>query len=276
MKAGLTDDNLAEALRMMPPTIEYLFVQENEGITMLPSGVFTNLANPSALKALYFEDCNIANIDEDAFHPLVNLESLSLSFNKIEVLQDDLLNLPKLRAFYLTGNPMAALGGAGSGGAYKPGTLTSDGFTSQVFQKTPNLEKLVIYAHPGITQLHDGMFEGLSNIKTFFFLGNNLDNNSFSDDIFKPLVSVEYFDMFGNQFTELNPAWFGDWSQNIVRLCFWGNNLGPLTDPSIFAGMPNLQQVYLDQNPRLKYIPAEYFANNPELNMVTVGPLGGK
>jgi len=276
MKAGLTDDNLADALRMMPPTIEYLFVQENEGITMLPSGVFNNLANPSALKAVYFEDCNIANIDEDAFHPLVNLESLSLSFNKIEVLQDDLLNLPKLRAFYLTGNPAAALGGAGSGGGYKPGLLTSDGFTSEVFQKTPNLEKLIVYAHPGITQLHDGMFEGLSSINTFFFLALGLDNDSFSDDIFKPLVSVEYFDMFANKFTELNPAWFGDWSQNIVRLCLFANDFGPLTDPSIFAGMPNLQHVYLDKNPRLKYIPPEYFANNPELNMVTIGPLGGK
>ena len=241
----------------------------------LKSGIFDNLPNPLGLKAIYFDDCNITTIDEDAFHPLENLETLSLNFNKISVLQDDLLKLPKLRHFSIYGDPTppeSVVPVFGPGGGRKPGQLTSDGFTANLFQYTPDLERLIMYGNRGIDKLHDGMFNGLSKVSTMFFVFCGLDNTSFSDDVFEPLVSMKYFDFQGNYFTDFNPNWFGDWSSNIERLVFFANNLGPITDEDIFVGMPNLKQAYFDQNPGLLVIPPNYFRNNPILDTLTLGP----
>ena len=272
-KAGLDDALLPSALQMLPSTIEFLFLNENEGLHELKSGIFENMPNPSGLKALYFDDSNITTIDEDAFWPLENLQVLSLNFNKVAVLQDDLLKLPKLIHFSINGNPTPPDNpNFGPAGGYKPGQLTSDGFTAKVFQHTPNLERFTALGNAGITKLHDGMFEGLSKLDTLFLLFTGLDNDSFSDDVFEPLVSMKFFDLGANFFTDLDPNWFGEWSSNIERLVFWKNQLGPITDPNIFAGMPKLKQAYFEDNPNLLTIPRSYFSNNPDLEMLTLGP----
>jgi Leucine-rich repeat (LRR) protein len=145
---------------MMPNNLEYLFMMENEGITTLPASLFDNLPAPEKLKALYFDDCNIETMDEEVFHPLVNLEVLNLPFNKITLLQDNLLKLPKLRQFTIYGDPTTSDPPFMDGGGRKPGMLTSDSFTNKLFQYTPNLERLIMYGHPGIDKLHAGMFNG--------------------------------------------------------------------------------------------------------------------
>lgn len=275
MKAGLDDSTLPSALKMLPSTIKYIFLNENEGIAELKSGTFKNLANPLGVKAIYFDDCNVTTIDEDAFHPLKNLETLSLNFNKISVLQDDLLKLPKLRHFSIFGDPTPPESDVpvfGPGGGRKPGLITSGGFTNKLFQHTPNLERLIMYGNRGITKLHSGMFNGLSKVHTMFFVFCGLDNSSFSDDVFEPLVSMKYFDFQGNYFTDLNPRWFGEWSKNIERLVYFACDLGPITDKDIFSKMPNLKQVYLDQNPKLMELSFDFFKNNPKLDTLTVGP----
>lgn len=159
-KSQVTDDNIANVLKMMPNNLEYLFMMENEGITTLPASLFDNLPAPEKLKALYFDDCNIETMDEEVFHPLVNLEVLNLPFNKITLLQDNLLKLPKLRQFTIYGDPTTSDPPFMDGGGRKPGMLTSDSFTNKLFQYTPNLERLIMYGHPGIDKLHAGMFNG--------------------------------------------------------------------------------------------------------------------
>ena len=278
MKSGVTDENLVDALRMLPSTIKILIMNENEGITQLSSGIFDNLQNPLKLKALYFDDCNITTIHEEAFWPLQNLEVLNLSFNKISILQDHLLKLPELRGFSIYGDPTppeSVIPLFGPGGGRKPGMITSDGFTANLFQYTPDLERLMMYGNRGIDTLHDGMFEGLSKVTSMFFVFCALDNDSFSADVFEPLVSMKNFDFQGNFFTKFDPAWFdGGWTSNIRRLAFFANQIeGPLEEDfeTVFADMPKLQQVFIDQNP-LAFIPAEYFENNPDLDTLTLGP----
>mmetsp|Transcript_9113 Transcript_9113/g.17025 ORF Transcript_9113/g.17025 Transcript_9113/m.17025 type:complete len:475 (-) Transcript_9113:94-1518(-) len=273
MKAGITDENLPNVLKMLPPTVKILFLNENPGLTELPSGTFDNLEDPLELKAVYFDDCNIETVAEDAFQPLRNLQVLSLNFNKISVLQDDLLDLPELRTFTIFGDPTPTedqVPEFGPGGGRKPGMLTSDGFTDKLFRGTPKLERLIMYGNRGIDRLHEGMFDGLSMVDTMFFVFCGLTNEGIPPGVFEPLESMVYFDFQGNFFTELDPEWFGDWSSKIERLVFFLNDIGPIEDRDIFAGMPRLKQVYLDQNPRLDTIPADFFRKNRLLDTLTL------
>ena len=247
---------------------------ENQGITGLPEGLFTNLAAPEKLKALYLDDCMIKDMHEAVFHPLVNLEVLNLNFNEIEVLQDELLKLPKLRQFSISGDPTppeSEVPVFGPGGGRKPGKLTSDGFSNKVFQYTNKLERLIMYGNPGITELHDGMFEGLNKVHTMFFVFCGLTNAGIPDGVFEPLTSMVYFDFQGCPFTSLPKEWFedGGWSKNIERLAFFACEITEV-DEEVFSWHPKLKQVYLHANPGLDFIPASFYENLEDLEILTI------
>jgi len=265
---SITDEQLPYVLQTIPATVKTLFLNGNPGITEIPSGLFDNLEDPLHLKALYLDDCNITTLHADSFLPLQNLELLNLPLNFISVLPDGLLRLPNLRSFSIYGVPDPLLNVKN-----KPGLLDSSvSYNDTLFQDTPNIERILMHSHRGITEVQPGLLQGLTMLDTLYFVFCGLTNAGMPPEAFQDLASMRFFDFQGCPLTEFNPDWFsGLMNTNVERLAFFLMDLAPITDVSVFENMPNLRQAFFHQNPRLLSVPGNMFQNNPQLEVFTLG-----
>jgi len=231
--ALITDVNIEAALKILPNTIEVLFLSGNS-ITSLNRTVFENLRNPGIIQALYVNDCQLQEIAADTFMDMPELKIFNADSNNVTVLPDDLFKtnteLRQLSMFFNFG--LAVL-------------------PEDLFENTKDLERLVMYGTK-ISRFAQDTFKGLSKLELMSFVDNGLFNEtSFPDDVFKDLISLKFFDFFGNKFTKFEKKWFdGGWGANILRLAFWGNQITEIEEGA-FDSLTSLEVAAFHLNPGL-------------------------
>jgi len=256
-KSFITDANFHVALSLIPSSVEYIFMNDNRGITHLPSGIFESLECPECVRSLFIEDCNITTLAPDAFSPLVNLEVISLTQNLISELPEGIFyNNPRLREF----NMFQA--------GPRPGLLTS--LPADLFRYNRDMERFVCYGHPQLTAFPPGIFDGLTSLEIISFVVCGFTNEGFPPGVFSDLHSLRYFDFFGNGLTSIDAAWFeGGWGSSILRLALDNN---PIThiDAGAYDTLDSLEVAYMHGCP-IDTIPDGLFANNHNLISYTLG-----
>ena len=81
------------------------------------------------------------------------------------------------------------------------------------------------------------------------FVDSAFDDDSFPIGVFKDLVSLKFFDFFGNKINMFKKSWFyGGWGQNILRLAFWNNDITTI-EADAFESLTSLEKAYLHSNP---------------------------
>ncbi|XP_059051008.1 leucine-rich repeat-containing protein let-4 [Achroia grisella] len=94
-----------EKIPNLKSSIEILDFSENR-LNELQASTFTNYPN---IKFLYLVENQLYRIDENAFAPLIYLQTLDLSNNVILQLPQTMFQLPSLRNLYLKNNPLLHL-----------------------------------------------------------------------------------------------------------------------------------------------------------------------
>jgi Leucine-rich repeat (LRR) protein len=249
----ITDATLPYALQLIPDTVKILFLNGNTAITSLPGNVFAdNLKNPSSLQSLIMDECNISSIDADAFVGLSGLEVLNLNMNAITSLPEGMLRsnvkLTQFSAFT-------------SGAKYF--SLTA--LPEDLFANTPNMKRILIYGHGGLTEIPPNFFKGLYECEIVSFVYCAFTNVGFPDGVFSDLFSLQYFDWFGNQLTKVEKRWFeGGWGKNILRVALEQNQIEEIEAGS-FDTLASLELLFLNRNPSLLTIDTSLLVNNKKL-----------
>ena len=232
-KGGVNDDNLDTALKLLPSTVEVLFLNGNAITTLGKSAFygsdykFSN-SNNKNLKALYLSDNpNLSSIDKDALEGLDNLLSFNAANNQITFLDENFLkHTPKLTQFstYFNFDLFAS----------------TNKLPVKFFSHTPDLERMSLYG-TGITTFDAGTFDGLSKLLFMSFVNNEkINEDSFPAGLFDPCVSLLEWDFFGNSITELREGLFGDWANNILRVALFNNPIEFIHEK---AGLENLHSI---------------------------------
>lgn len=257
-KAFLNDTSFPLALSLIPYTTQVLIVNNNPKITMLPSGIFSGLRNPSGVKALIMDDCGIKTIDSNAFAPLTNLQVLNLNQNKVQTLPTGMLSRNgQLKQFSMFG----------AGEAYTQLT----GLPEDLFFYTPLIERIVMYGHPNITSFPPNVFRDLFHCEIISFVNCGITNAGIPDGVFSNLTSLLFFDFFGNQLTKAEARWFeGGWASNVLRVALNFNRDLNTIDSDIFATLTNLEFAYFHAT-ALDTIPDGLFNTNNNLVLYTLG-----
>jgi Leucine-rich repeat (LRR) protein len=258
---SITDSTLANALQLLPSTVQVIFFNDNPGISMLPSNIFSaNLKNVSNIQSLSFDECNITTIDPAAFNGLTRLKVLNLNMNNIESLPSNVFtstpNLLQLSLFT-----------AGT----KYYSLTS--LPEELFASTPNIERIVMYGHGSLNTFTPNIFKGLTKCTIISFVNCGFNNAGFPTGVFKDLKSLRYFDFFGNKLTSVESTWFdGNWGGNITRVALNDNQISTIAIGA-FDSLISLQHAYLHRNNLLNTIDSNLFAKNSKLIHFTLqGP----
>ena len=199
----ITDETLVSALKMMPATVEIIFLNGLPGITKLGANIFSdNLKKPGLLQAIYANDCGIETIDADALGGLGELKIFNADNNpSVQNIPEDLFkDTPKLLQFSMFFAGVQAI-------------------PAGLFQNTPDIERIVLHGIPTLTEFAPGTFDGLTKLQILRFVLCGFHDNSFPEGLFKDLVSLQFFDFFGNPgFTTFKKSWFdGGWGKNILR-----------------------------------------------------------
>jgi len=258
-RSGITDAILPYVLSTLPSTVKILILNNNLGITSIPSGIFDNLRNPTGIKALIMEDCMIGTIAWDALNPLINLEVFNIN-------QHVLLEYP--HQMFSTNTKLVQFSAFSAGG--KGGLITW--LPEDLFSYTPDIENIVMYGQPGLTAFPPNIFRGLSKVNIISFVFCGFINEGFPDGVFTDLISLEWFDFFGNQLTSVENRWFeGNWAGNLLRLTVDNNPIGTV-EPGAFSTMTNVEYIYL-HNTFITELPMDAFANTPNLISYTIAPL---
>ena len=301
---GITDANLADALQMMPGSVEVLFLSGNVGITNIGGAIFkNNLKKPENLKALLANDLDISSLPSDTLEGLSGLQIFDVDNNPgiTGQLPEDLLeHTPLLKEFSIFQSALED----SSDGAY-------DAYPENLLQPTPNLDRLVVYGYPnvlvpgdtplwdiigitiGVTGFAPNFFKGLEKLEFLSAVFNNIKQESMDGNDFSDLKSVLFFDWFGNsRVNYFNPDWFNKTSggglptDTIIRLAFWdetsppGRIAGDLTmDDDTLAGnensifkkysWPALEVAYF-HNQGVKNIDIDQFLELPNFASLTV------
>jgi Leucine-rich repeat (LRR) protein len=221
---GITTANLATALAVLPPTIQILFLSGNE-ITSLGADAFKTLKNMKNIKAVYLNDCKLATVDANALRGLSNLEIFNADSNLVEDLAADFLqHTPNLRQISMFNNF----------NLFKATNM----IPAKFFSHTPNLEVISLYS-TAIHTFDKDTFKGLKKLTLLTFVANG-SIASFPAGLFDDLVSLQFFDFFGNSISTIPEGFFGSWAKNIIRLALWNN---PITSVHSNAGLENLKSI---------------------------------
>jgi len=229
MRSDLDDDSAADALKVLPSSVEHIFLHVNS-LTRVPKNLGTNFPK---LKSLYLDGNSIESVDASDFDGLKRLEILSLNVNPITYLPEDLLTeVRKLKTFSF----------------FVPsGYATSiSKIPKNFFQYTKDIVNIIMYGHKGLTEFERGVFNDLKEVRIISFVDCSFTFDGFPKGVFDDLVSLEYFDFFLNDFSGKIPGdLFGSWARKVFRIVFWGNgNLNGI-ESGAFDNLRNVKKIFL-------------------------------
>ena len=112
-----------------------------------------------------------------------------------------------------------------------------------VFNGLSGLERLILEGN-ALTELSPGVFDGLSNLRLLTLYHNKLV--SLPDGVFDGLASLERLTLYGNSLNELSAGTF-DGLSNLEELQLYRNALTELPD-GVFDGLASLEQLQLEGN----------------------------
>ena len=257
------DDSFVQALKELPDTVEVLFANGNPGITELRADVFDGLPN---LQAIYLNDCGIETMASGVLSELSNLKVFVINMNPIAAIPSDLFDYtPGLLQFeyFTTFQGNATL-------------FTNSGLPAGLFEKTLDIERIIIYGHKRLTALPENLLKGLTKLNIFSVVDNGLTSDGIPEDLFYDCTSLQFWDFFGNSMDTFDVRWFnggGGWEKNILRVAMWGQCSGMVkVDADAFAGMDSLEAAYFHNNVLLDkgvYIDPEYFEDKENFHTLT-------
>jgi len=257
--SGVTVDNLGDALQMLPRTTEVIFLSGNN-IEHLQENVFMhNLRNPSIVQAIYVNDSKLKTIHQNALNGMPDLKIFDASGNSVSVLPEDLLQGKReLLQFSMWSNKFT--------GAVPQG----------LFRDTKKLERMMLYGNDWDV-FPDGTFDGLTNLEIMSWADTKLVDNSFSDDVFDDLHSLQWFDIIqmadrGRGLKTAKARWFqGGMGKNLLRLAMWGNPDLDKIEDGVFDNLDSIEMVYFHDTKLTRIDDLSQLENKLYLEIITVG-----
>ena len=196
-------------------TLESLYIDHNR-LTRLPDNCFTNLSNLIILTA---SDNAIVTLQDRVFDGLTNLKMLDLSRNRISSIAS-VCRLTALEWLFIGHNRLTRL--------------------PDCFTNLSNLIDLIAFDN-AIATLQDGVFDGLTNLKTLYLSRNRISSIA---SVCR-LTALKRLFIDHNRLTRL-PDCFTNLS-NLTRLTAFDNAIVTLQD-GVFDGMRNLCRLDLSRN----------------------------
>ncbi|KAJ3657247.1 hypothetical protein Zmor_016259 [Zophobas morio] len=192
-------------------TVEELSV-EHSGVTKIELCAFNYLPKLHTLSLLFN---NLQTLEEEIFNNLSNLQNLELSFNFIRHFPDNIFKkIPKLKSVFIRNNKIEQL----SQNAFRSNTLSYldlsgnriATITEGAFNDLPRLSSLILsFNH--LTKITEGVFTGQS-LNHVILSHNKI--SSVTSGAFKTLSHLEKLSLEFNRLTLINPQWF----QNLINL----------------------------------------------------------
>ena len=239
----------------------------NNAITSLDANIFDQLSN---LDTLWLHNNAITSLDANIFSRLTNLRILSLSGNRIEVLPQNLFNgLRNLKELYLDGNPLQHITPSYFTGQNLESlthlilgnyVLTlSFGSITTVVMAVPSIEEFQAYKStlPRLTALQllppyaplrcgsQSPLDGRSRVVAEEILKQIDGVSRCQDATEQQLASVTVLDLSNKGLRSLQP--------------------------SDFAGLSNLQEINLQNNPIIEHLPLSMFRGLRQVHTLKIG-----
>uniref|UniRef100_A0A182SQA6 Chaoptin n=1 Tax=Anopheles maculatus TaxID=74869 RepID=A0A182SQA6_9DIPT len=249
------------------PNLTHLFLSAR--IQSLPENLFASVPR---LTDLNLDHNLLTSIPTAALSDLPNLETLSISNNRLETLAgdgDEFLSLGHLRSLSLGGNFINSLHPHtfASLRELKVLNMSSNWLTS--FDGTalpPNSQLEVLdLSYNYIKLLNGSVFYSLSVLKQLSLAGNLLE--TLPDNTFAVLRELERLDLCDNFFKSLPSRLFTS-NGKLAELSLAENLLEHLP-VNLFAGLRHLELLNLRNN-RLTKLPAETFRDQPLFTQISL------
>ena len=264
----------------------------SEAITALRARDFAGL---TGLEALWLSANELTELPDGIFSGLRQLRYIGLDWNRLSVLQSDLLSdLVRLEGFSIHKNEMTRLPADLFAGLSRLTELwMADNHLTTlpagIFSDLTNLEKLVLNENR-LEELPTGVFSGLSDLRTLSLSSNrlvDLQGGAFSDltsleelwlgdnrltrlppELFSNLGSLRFLDLIENRIEELEDAAFSSLSE-LRQLWIRDNRISTLK-PGVFSGLSGLDTLSLWNN-RIHDVEPGVFTALTNLKMLDLG-----
>ena len=255
----INDSNLDKVLRMMPDSVQVIFLNGIPDITDIPADAFSKFSD---LQALYINDCpNLATISENALRGLGNLKIFNADNNEsITTIPETLFkDSSDLRQISMFQNPITDI-------------------PAKLFENTKNIERIVLYGN-SITEFPPGVFAGLKKLTFLAFPDTGLCSETYCipDDTFDDLESLQYFDIFlAPNFTKLKARWFNvdkksesKMGKNLIRIAMWNNPSLTEVEEELFTNLKSLEMAYF-HGTEIEELDPDFFMNKKNFAHLTL------
>ena len=264
----------------------------SEAITALRARDFAGL---TGLEGLWLSANELTELPDGIFAGLRQLRYIELGWNRLRVLQSDLLSdLVRLEGFSIHKNEMTRLPVDLFAGLSRLTELwMADNHLTTlpagIFSDLTNLEKLVLNENR-LEELPTGVFSGLSDLRILSLVSDrlvDLQGGAFSDltsleelwlgdnrltrlppGLFSNLGSLRFLDLIENRIEELDDAAFSGLSE-LRQLWIRDNRISTL-EPGVFSGLSSLDTLSLWNN-RIHDVQPGVFTALTNLKMLDLG-----
>ncbi|KAF2902490.1 hypothetical protein ILUMI_03698 [Ignelater luminosus] len=217
--------------------LTYLKLYKNR-VKVIPRGAFSNLTQ---LFKLDLQDNSIENIEHGLFQDS-SISVINLSYNKVNNIQVDKLDLPGLRKLIFTNNDISLM-------------------VSGCFHE--NLEYLNLDNNQ-IVEIEEGVLKPLQNLKELILSNNKLNGIEISFT----LPNLEKLDLSHNEIQGIKEGSFKEFFE--LKFLYLGYNRITYLNPSVFPEDSNLQILHLHQN-ALMNLDERVGTNLPYLKEMSIG-----
>ncbi|VDK29733.1 unnamed protein product [Gongylonema pulchrum] len=234
-------------LRMLNNDYQVLDMEQADGITSIPTGVFQKL---NKLEKLLLPGCSLTVIHNDTFQGLTSLKELDLRINLInEVECGSFASTPNLRRLSLAGNFLnESLSCWWDGlehlkeldlGWNELVTLPNEVFAAL----GPTLGILDLRHNTQLSEIEDDAFSGLSNLRRL-----NMSETSITElnNTLRHLPSLQELDLSNGKLSQIEENDLQ--TENLESLILRGNQLKTIPQ-NLVQGMKRLQKLDLSSNP---------------------------